>query len=79
VELLTVVLSTKFDTKHDRRFYTWILGDIANEESRDYINDEFPRRMSTSETDDVTCYFEHYSRHILVEALRRVLSKSLKK
>jgi hypothetical protein len=23
IDLLTVVLSTKFDTKHDRRIYTW--------------------------------------------------------
>ena len=53
IELLTAVLSTKFDSKHDRRFYTWILGDNVDDSAS-----EFPQRSSTSETDDVSCYFE---------------------
>jgi hypothetical protein len=45
----------------------------------DVVDDEFPRSLSVSDTNDVSCYFEHYSRHILIEAYRKVLSKSLTK
>lgn len=73
IDLMTVALSTKFDNRNDRRFYIWILGDNAD------ADDDDNQRSSTSGFDDVTCFFELYSRHILIEALRRVFSKSLEK
>lgn len=81
IKLVTNSLSTilRRDMSLNRRVYSWLLGSEVQNANRMIDNDEGGNVNSDSSTSKMsqTTYFEQYSKHILIKALRISLKTSI--
>lgn len=82
VEVVSAATSVllRRDMSLNRRLYSWLCGNHESKTSTTTGENKKSRERNISETsidEDVSIYFNHYSKNLLVEAIKKILLRSL--